>query len=91
MPTEENKQPSASTNDQDTMDPSIAVEDFISTGRTGRRNAVADITDPCVGNASTAGMDFSFDKLSVTGKVTCMPHDVCVALSHPHHQVSVCK
>lgn len=60
---------SVSTNDQDTMDPSMAVEDFINTGRTGRRNAIPDISDPHIGTISTAGVDFSFDKLSMTGEI----------------------
>ncbi|GFO45751.1 hypothetical protein PoB_007225600 [Plakobranchus ocellatus] len=50
----------------DIMDGGVAIEDFISTGRTGRRNAVADITDARVGGVSTAGVDFSFDQLSVS-------------------------
>ena len=52
----------------DIMDGGVAVEDFISTGRTGRRNAVADITDARVAGVTTAGMDFSFDQLSMAGK-----------------------
>jgi hypothetical protein len=48
------------------MDAGVAAEDFISTGRTGRRNAIADISDSHNSTVSTAGMDFSFDKLSVT-------------------------
>lgn len=47
------------------MDGGVAVEDFINTGRTGRRNAVADITDARVAGVSTSGMDFSFDQLSM--------------------------
>ncbi|KAK3771554.1 hypothetical protein RRG08_066643 [Elysia crispata] len=49
----------------DVMDGGVAVEDFINTGRTGRRNAVADITDARVAGVTTAGMDFSFDQLSM--------------------------
>ncbi|GFS05215.1 hypothetical protein ElyMa_002932100, partial [Elysia marginata] len=50
---------------EDIMDGGVAVEDFINTGRTGRRNAVADITDARVAGVSAAGMDFSFDQLSM--------------------------
>ncbi|RUS75913.1 hypothetical protein EGW08_016326, partial [Elysia chlorotica] len=56
---------SSSQFQDDTMDGGVAVEDFINTGRTGRRNAVPDITDARVAGVSTAGMDFSFDQLSM--------------------------
>ena len=55
----------------DVMDGGVAVEDFINTGRTGRRNAVADITDARVAGVTTAGMDFSFDQLSMAGRSQC--------------------
>uniref|UniRef100_A0A0B6ZRL5 Uncharacterized protein n=2 Tax=Arion vulgaris TaxID=1028688 RepID=A0A0B6ZRL5_9EUPU len=58
--------PNGASSEQETMDAGVATEDFISTGRTGRRNAVPDISDPRIGTVSTASMDFSFDKLSVT-------------------------
>ncbi|KAK0044840.1 hypothetical protein Bpfe_025655, partial [Biomphalaria pfeifferi] len=48
------------------MDGTVAVEDFLNTGRTGRRNAVPDITEVKVGTMSSAGMDIAFDKLNVT-------------------------
>ncbi|KAH9513630.1 hypothetical protein Btru_041646 [Bulinus truncatus] len=48
------------------MDGSVAVEDFLNTGRTGRRNAVPDISEVKIGTMSTAGMDAAFDKLNVT-------------------------
>lgn len=50
------------------MDSGVAIEDFINTGRTGRRNAMADILDAKIGSHSSAGMDFSLEKLSVAGE-----------------------
>ena len=44
-----------------------SVEDFISTGRAGRRNALADIMDSRCGSTSTAGLPNSLAKLSCSG------------------------
>jgi len=48
------------------MEVGVVVEDFLQTGRTGRRNAMADITDPRIAGVSTAGVDFTFDKMSMS-------------------------
>ncbi|CAL1538469.1 unnamed protein product [Lymnaea stagnalis] len=58
--------PSSSSSPDEKMEAVVGVEDFLNSGRTGRRNAVPDISDAKIGSISTAGVDFSFDKLSVT-------------------------
>ena len=54
------------------MEVGVVVEDFLQTGRTGRRNAMADITDPRIAGVSTAGVDFTFDKMSMSGVYDCL-------------------
>ncbi|KAL4218112.1 hypothetical protein ACF0H5_022848 [Mactra antiquata] len=46
------------------MDVTAGVEDFIATGRTGRRNAMPDILDSQVAGVSTGGLAEGMQKLN---------------------------
>jgi hypothetical protein len=43
---------------------SAVLEDFVNTGRTGRRNAVPDILDEKTASVSTGGLPFDMEKLN---------------------------
>ena len=49
------------------VDPPV-LEDFIASGRTGRRNALPDILDEKHSETGTADMTLSLDKLQCSGK-----------------------
>lgn len=46
---------------------SAVLEDFVNTGRTGRRNAVPDILDEKTASVSTGGLPFDMEKLNCSG------------------------
>ncbi|VDI26489.1 cAMP-dependent protein kinase inhibitor beta-like isoform X3 [Mytilus galloprovincialis] len=43
---------------------SVVLEDFVNSGRTGRRNAVPDILDEKAAAVSTGGLPFDMEKLN---------------------------
>ena len=47
--------------------PTPTIEDFAATGRTGRRNAMADILDSNHASVSTADLPFDMEKLTCSG------------------------
>lgn len=58
------EQTSAQCNSENNMDCSTTMEDFIATGRTGRRNAMPDILDSEKAAVSTGGLPFEMEKLN---------------------------
>ena len=50
------------------MDESKGLEDFLNTGRTGRRNAMADIGDENIASISTSQLPLDMAKLSCAGR-----------------------
>lgn len=46
---------------------STVLDDFVNSGRTGRRNAVADILDEKAAKVSTGGLPFDMEKLNCSG------------------------
>ena len=49
------------------MDCSATLEDFIATGRTGRRNAMPDILDSQKASVGTGSLQFDMEKLNCSG------------------------
>ncbi len=45
-------------------------DDFLASGRTGRRNALADILDAGVSSTSTKALPFEMEKLNCSGIIT---------------------
>lgn len=52
------------SNDSNNMDCTESLEEFIATGRTGRRNAMPDILDSQKAAVSTGGLPFDMEKLN---------------------------
>ena len=50
------------------MDESKGLEDFLNTGRSGRRNAMADIGDENIASISTSQLPLDMAKLSCAGR-----------------------
>ena len=55
------------------------VEDFLNTGRTGRRNAMADVMDSKQTTVSTADLPFELDKLSCCGMCYDLSHNLVLS------------
>ena len=49
------------------MDPSMSLEEFIASGRTGRRNAMPDILNENHAGVTTAGLAENMGKLNCAG------------------------
>ena len=60
-------QTATQSNDSNNMDCTGSLEEFIATGRTGRRNAMPDILDSQKAAVSTGGLPFDMEKLNCSG------------------------
>lgn len=58
------EQTATQSNSDNTMDCSTSMEDFLSTGRTGRRNAMPDILDEQKAAVGTGSLQFDMEKLN---------------------------
>ena len=50
------------------MDCTASIDDFLATGRTGRRNAMPDILDSQKAAVGTGSLQFEMEKLNCTGR-----------------------